>query len=109
ETAGGSNALVVARDLTKLSLALRNLGDYPGALNRLERALDITKASLGDDHPDVASIRGHLGGVLHKLDDLDGARRDLRCALVISEKVYGPAHPLVALHLCSLADVLREE
>jgi hypothetical protein len=35
----------------------------------LERALEISEAALGPDHPTVATIRSHLSGVLKALGE----------------------------------------
>jgi tetratricopeptide (TPR) repeat protein len=76
---------------------LQNLGDLPGAREQLERALTITEAALGPDHPDVATRRNNLGGVLHALGDLPGAREQYERALAISEAALGPDHPTLRL------------
>jgi hypothetical protein len=38
-----------------------------GAGEQYERALVISEAALGPDHPNVTAIRGNLDGVLHAL------------------------------------------
>jgi hypothetical protein len=43
---------------------LADLGDLAGAKAQYERALAISEAALGPDHPTVAIYRRNLGGVL---------------------------------------------
>jgi hypothetical protein len=74
---------------------LRDLGDLPGAREQYERALAISEAALGPDHPNVGIRRGNLGGVLRDLGDLPGAREQYERALAISEAALGPDHPTV--------------
>ena len=52
-----------------LGLVLRDLGDLEGARVQFERALEIGEATLGPDHPTVATIRSNLGGVLGTLQE----------------------------------------
>jgi Flp pilus assembly protein TadD len=72
---------------------LRAVGDLAGARAQLERALQISEAALGPDHPDIGVRRANLGLVLHDLGDLAGARTQLERALQISEATLGPDHP----------------
>ena len=72
---------------------LQALGDLPGARTQLERALQISEAALGPDHPNVGIRRSNLGGVLQDLGDLTGARTQFERALQISEAALGPDHP----------------
>jgi hypothetical protein len=42
---------------------LQALGDLPGAREQLERALAISEAALGRDHPTVRTLRRNLDSV----------------------------------------------
>jgi Tetratricopeptide repeat len=42
---------------------LKDLGDLAGAKTQFERALAITEAALGPDHPIVGVIEGNLKSV----------------------------------------------
>ena len=42
---------------------LQVLGDLPGARAQRERALQISEAALGPDHPAVGNLRRDLDGV----------------------------------------------
>jgi hypothetical protein len=63
----------------------------------LERALTITEAVHGPDHPTVATSLGNLALVLRDLGQDEQARPLLERALTIGEAVHGPDHPTVAI------------
>ncbi len=47
-----------------LAVVLQALGNLPGARKLLEWALASALEHLGEDHPEVATIRSNLAGVL---------------------------------------------
>ena len=73
-----------------------------------ERALAITEAALGADHPTVASDLGSLAGILQDLGQPDQAQPLAERALAIDEAAHGPDHPTVATDLGSLAGILQD-
>ena len=81
---------------------LRDLGDLTGARTQLERALQISEAALGPDHPDIGTRRSNLGLVLQDLGDLTGARTQFERALQISEAALGPDHPTIGARRSNL-------
>lgn len=83
--------------------------DYAGARSAYERALGIWEASLGNNHPQVATAVNNLGTVLlHGLGDLAGARAAYERALTISEASLGNNHPQVVTVVNNLGSVLHE-
>jgi tetratricopeptide (TPR) repeat protein len=78
-----------------------------GARVQIERALQITEAALGPDHPDVAVWRNNLGRVLQALGDLPSARVQIERALQITEAALGPNHAEVAAWHSNLGGLLR--
>jgi Tetratricopeptide repeat len=42
---------------------LQDLGDLQGAKTQLERALAITEATYGPDHPNVATVAANLASL----------------------------------------------
>jgi hypothetical protein len=50
-----------------VSFANVELGDLAGARTQHERALAIGHATLGPDHPNMATVRGNLDDVLQQL------------------------------------------
>jgi hypothetical protein len=53
----------------ELGLVLQDLGDLAGARTQLERAREITAATLGPDHPTMAIYRDNLDRVLQQLGE----------------------------------------
>ncbi len=76
-----------------------------GRCASLERALAISEAVYGPDHPDVASALVNLGIVQLRLRNLEAARASLKRGLAIGKAVYGPDHPQVASALIYLGIV----
>ncbi len=74
----------------------------------LERALAMTEAADGPDHPEVATDLDNLAGILQDLGQPEQARPLLERALAIDEAAYGPDHPEVATVLNNLAGILRD-
>jgi hypothetical protein len=58
-------------------MALASSGDLAGARAVLERAVELGKANLSEDDPDVLLTAYQLGTVLQQADDPSGARRVL--------------------------------
>ncbi|MGP0022601.1 MAG: FxSxx-COOH system tetratricopeptide repeat protein [Streptosporangiaceae bacterium] len=73
-----------------------------------ERALVITEAAYGPDHPEVAIHLNNLALILKDLGDPEGARPLDERALVITEAAQGPDHPEVAIRLNNLAGILKD-
>ena len=61
---GGGELLGVGIGAARNNLGsvLRALGDLPGSRDQLERALQISEATLGPDHPQTLQIRRALDG-----------------------------------------------
>ncbi len=69
------------------------MGDLKGAKARFERALEIGKKTLGEEHPDVAAWTNNLGSVLQDMGDMEGAKACYERALRICIKFFGEDHP----------------
>jgi hypothetical protein len=50
-----------------LATVLVDLGDLAGARTQFERALEITEATLGPDHPNMAIFRRNLDSDVRQL------------------------------------------
>ena len=94
--------------LGNLAAVLRSLGDSVAARPLVERALAITEAAHGPDHPEVALRLGNLAAVLRDLDDAATARPMAERGLAVAESVYGPDHPH-SVALRRLVDALRQD
>jgi tetratricopeptide (TPR) repeat protein len=69
------------------------LGDNDGARPYYEKALEIRRNVLGEEHPDTALSLNNLGALLQAMGDYDGARPYYEKALEINRKVLGEEHP----------------
>ena len=91
--------------LVNLGIVQRDLGELGDARASTERALAISQAVYGPNHPEVASALVNLGFVQLRLGELGDARASLVRALAISEAAYRPGHPEVASVLINLGIV----
>jgi tetratricopeptide (TPR) repeat protein len=73
----------------------------------MRRALAITEASLGADHPTVSIRLNNLAQLLRATDRFAEAEPLLRRALVIDENSFGRDHPKIAPSLKNLAQLLK--
>jgi len=104
----GSEHPTVARDLSNLSLVLRDLGDLVGAKGVIERALHIDEDTYGSEHQTVAIRLNNLGLVLSDLGDLFGAKAAYERALRIDEVIYGTEDAIVAIVVNNLGNILQD-
>ena len=105
ELAGDPRGLREAQRLNALAALDYQEGRYDDGLTRYERALELTEAALGPEHPTVATYLGNLAGIHNARGDLEQARLLLRRGLEISSRVYGPDHPQLASSYNNLAIV----
>jgi len=92
----------------ELGYHLDAVAAYPEARVNYERALKISEAALGPDHPNVAIHVNGLGTVLRNLGDLAGAKASFERALRIDEAALAPNHPQVAIEVNNLGNVLQD-
>ena len=83
--------------------------DYAAARSYFERALEITEAVLGPQHPQTATSLNNLGGLLDSMGELAAARPYYERALEITEAVLGPQHPQTATSLNNLGGLLHAQ
>ncbi|TQM82327.1 Tfp pilus assembly protein PilF [Saccharothrix saharensis] len=94
--------------LDRAATYLRTHGRPGDAHPLFERALGITEATYGPDHPTVATRLNNLGGALRDLGRPGDAQPLYERALGIDEATYGPEHPTVATDLNNLGLALRD-
>jgi hypothetical protein len=70
-------------------------GDLVGARAILEKAVELGKANLSEDDPDVLLTAYHLGQVYQRLDDQSAARRVLEEAYAAGQWRLGDHDPLM--------------
>ncbi|MFQ6029452.1 MAG: tetratricopeptide repeat protein, partial [Dehalococcoidia bacterium] len=102
---GGDTSYLLDRVATYLQVR----AEFDQARLAFERALGISEAAFGPEHPTVATHLNNLARVLQDQGDLAGGKERFERALGIIEAVYGPEHPNVAIHLNNLASVLRAQ
>jgi len=94
--------------LDRAASYLLDLGQAAEARPLAERALTITEAAYGPDHPIVATELSNLALILQDLGLTAEARPLAERALTIDEAAYGPDHPDVAICLSNLAMILKD-
>ena len=97
------------RLLDKTGCQLFYLARYDESLLLLDRALALTEAALGSDHPDTARTLNNKAILLQNRADFAGAEPLFRRALEIREATLGPNDPETATSLNNLAVLLQEK
>lgn len=93
---------VQARMLDALGEIYANLGEYDEARRLLERALQLRRATLGEQHVDVAQSLNHLGTLARRLADYTAAESLYLSALAIERRALGDSDLAVARTLSNL-------
>jgi len=101
--------LVEASIRVTLAQTYLSLGEYEKAEPHFRRALEINKASLSPNDPNVAITMSNLAQLLQDTNRLDEAEPLLEQAREIMERSYDPNHPNVATALNNLATLLYEK
>jgi DUF2914 family protein/tetratricopeptide repeat protein len=79
-------------------------GDFPAAERLLREAAAIQEATLGSDHPDLASTLNNLAFACERTNNIADAERHYRRAHAIAVASLGPRHPFVATSVKNLVD-----
>jgi tetratricopeptide (TPR) repeat protein len=87
---------------------LAKLGDLEGARSHHQQALEITEATLGPNHPAMATRHNNLGVVLRQLGNLEDARIEYERALDIGRATVGFDHRSIVIARRNLDEVLRQ-
>lgn len=88
--------------------ALRSNGDLAGARLMLEQGLELAKATLGEDHPDVLSTAHLLAGMHREAGEPAAARRVLEEAIAAGQLRYSDGEPLMLALSYTLGTVADE-
>ena len=92
---------------SSLGQAYSRLAQWELAERHTARALQLSEALYGPEHPTVAIGLNNLASVLESTNRLARAEPLYRRALAISEATYGEQHPTVAAGLNNLAGLLQ--
>jgi len=95
----------VAKQLSELGGLALDAGDVAGAIDLRKRALDLTIAAHGPDHPNAGTAWYGLGATYHDAKRYDAAREHYGRALDIRRASLGPAHPFTIVVLDDLAKI----
>ncbi|WP_293028794.1 tetratricopeptide repeat protein [Moorena sp. SIO3I8] len=96
-------SLAKASQLNQQALELYQQGKYSEAMPLAERALEIRREVLGEEHPDVATSLNNLAGLYFSQGRYGEAEPLFRQALALRKKLLGEDHPDVATSLNNLA------
>lgn len=102
---GQKSDFQAARTALQRAVQLRNADRFGEALPYAERAAELIRTIVGDQHPDYAVA---LEQTAHLYDDLRrfaDAETAYKTTLAIRERVYGRDHKTVAASLHNLGDV----
>ncbi len=97
--------LEVASACVSLATAEEHEGRLDEARALLDRALEIRRRELGEEHLYVAYTLDHLAGNLLGKGDLDAARRLYEQGAATIERCRGPAHHSLSTPLAGLATI----
>ncbi len=88
----GPDSVEVALATNATGRSHEELGDYTAAQADYERALEISRAALGNNHETSLAIMSNLGLVLDAQGDAEAARPLLVECLDLSRRILGPDH-----------------
>ncbi len=104
----GEHDLRYASALNNFAGLELGVGKLDEALASYQRALEIQRAVLGDDHPTLAATLGGIGISHYSKGEYAEARAPLERAVALREATLGEEHPLLAVSLNNLGiDLLR--
>lgn len=101
EKAATPDELEIASACVCLGVAEQNAGRRAAARRHFERALEIRRRVLGEEHAYVAFCMDHLAG-LTMPDDIEGARALVTRSVAMIERCLGPDHPSLSTALLTL-------
>jgi tetratricopeptide (TPR) repeat protein len=105
--AGDPLGLREAGRLSQLGVVEYTRAEHGAARAAFERALELRRAALGDEHPDVAGSLSNLASTYEAAGDYAGMRDLLEESVAIRTAVLGADHPDVAAALSNLGGAYR--
>ena len=103
EESGQGEDPVVGAALHNIGLDLRASGHLKEALPYLERALEHTRRTIGEQSIDFETQASSLGRVHAQLGDFNEAEKYIQLALQTARDMYGTDHQYYAYNLVNLA------
>ncbi len=102
-----NNSDKIAQLQNILALRLKDLGDYRGAKELLEKAVASFEKNFGKGHPNTATSYSNLALVLQDLGEYKVAKELLEKVVASVEKNFGKGHPNTATSYSNLATALK--
>lgn len=109
ETQFAGQPLVRARLLQSVANTMRNLALYDNAWTTQQRALEIHRRELGDDHPRTLASLSDAGRLMRSRGQMDEAEEYERRALAGRRQVLGDGHPDTLDSISNLGVLLRRQ
>jgi CHAT domain-containing protein/tetratricopeptide (TPR) repeat protein len=103
EKAAGAQDAYVGALVGERAAVEKNKGQLRQAEQSVLRAIDISQAALGREHPQTVDLLEWLGIVYNAMEDYAKAEPLLTEAVAITERTLGPEHPRLAVYLRNLA------
>ena len=91
--------------MATMGRAYYNLGEYDDASGLLQQALDLSNASFGSSHPDIAVLQNDLAKTLIRVPEYARAEELLTSALRYNAERYGEDSVACAENLFQLAEL----
>jgi non-specific serine/threonine protein kinase/serine/threonine-protein kinase len=92
-----------------MGITYKDLGLYDEAQGQLERALDLRRRELGENHVDTLTTAADLGLVLRRRGDSAKAEALLVSLLAASRRALGDAHPTTLQTMADLAGNYQDQ
>ncbi len=96
------------RELLSKSAELRQKGSYAEARSLAEKAVEVSRISLGPEDSATGACLNSLGLILKKMNERAGARAAYEQALAIRRKALGEENAYTAQTMCNLGVLLQE-
>ena len=93
--------------LCTLAMELKAQGKFDEAEPLYREALEVSRATLGNRHPDTLGSINNLGALLLDKGELATAEALLREALEVSRETLGSRHPSTLLYINNLGQLLH--
>ncbi len=101
----GPPTYVLGESLLLMADILANKGDLDGAVPLAREGLEVVRATLGQDNPQVDRARNTLAMILMQKKDYAGAEALLLEVVENTKRVLGEKHPQLAVALENLGNV----
>jgi non-specific serine/threonine protein kinase/serine/threonine-protein kinase len=101
--------MVLGRLMHTMGGVYRTLGLYEDAKSLLERALELRRGALGENHPDVAETLVDLARVYQRQGRPGEAIPLLQSSIALREEAFGTDDPYVGSMMQELGVLLRDQ